>query len=323
MPEIESTKLKELHVKMLKIRAFEERAIAEYHKGLPGTFHCSAGQEAFSAGVCAFLREDDYVLSNHRGHGDMIGKGARLDKMMAELFAKETGYCRGKGGSMHLTAVELNFLGASGIVGGNIPIATGVALGCKMQNLDRVTICFLGDGATCIGAFHEGLGIAAVWDLPIVFACANNLYAMGTKVKNYTRLDNLADRAKAYGIPGVTVDGNDAVAVATTSRRAIEDARDGKGPTLIVGNTYRLYGHNAADPGTSYRTDEEVEQWKQLDPIQRLQKQLLQQGVLTESDIHESRAAVAREIDEAVKFAIESPEPDLEEALQDIYFTGG
>lgn len=324
MPEIENAKLIEIYTTMVRIRAFEERAIAEYRKGnIPGFIHSSIGQEAIPAAVCAFLREDDYVLSTHRGHHDIIAKGARLDRMMAELFAKETGYCRSKGGSMHIAAVDLNILGATGVVGDGIPIACGVALGCKMQKLDRVAVSFFGDGATCSGAFHEGLGLAAIWNLPVVFVCQNNLYQQSTPIKDYTKLKHLSDRAKAYGIPGVTVDGNDAVAVAEVASKEIERTREGRGPILIVGNTYRFYGHHMGDPGTSYRAKEEVEKWKKQDPIERFRVQLLQKKILTESEIEEIQTAIMRELDEAVKFATESPEVKLEEALKDVYYTAG
>jgi len=321
MEEIDNTKLREIYTTMVRIRSFEERAIAEYRKGLPGFMHSSVGQEAIPAAVCAFLKEDDYIISTHRGHADIIAKRARLDKMMAELFAKETGYCKGKGGSMHIAAVDLNIIGATGVVGDGIPIATGVALGCKMRKLDRVAVAFFGDGATNTGAFHEGVGLAAIWDLPVVFVCSNNLYSMSTPLKDYTKLKNLSDKAKAYGIPGVTVDGNDAVAVAKVASQAIERARHGKGPTLIVGNTYRHYGHHMGDPGTSYRAKEEVEKWKKQDPIERFRAQLLQKKILTESESEEIRTATMGELDEAVKFAAESPEPSVEEALKDIYYT--
>jgi len=323
MPEIDNTKLKEIYTTMVRIRAFEERAITEYRKGLPGFIHSSVGQEAIPAAVCAFLRADDYIISTHRGHADIIAKGARLDKMMAELFAKETGYCKGKGGSMHIAAVDLNILGATGVVGDGIPIASGAALGCKMQKLDSVVVAFFGDGAMNTGAFHEGVGLAASWSLPVVFVCSNNMYAMSTPLKNYTKLKNLSDKAKAYGIPGVTVDGNDAVAVAEVASQAIENARNGKGPTLIVGNTYRHYGHHMGDPGTSYRTKEEIEEWKRQDPIARLRTQLMQKKVLTESELEKIQTTTMREVDEAVKFAVESPEPKVEEALEDIYYQAG
>jgi len=323
MPEISGEKLREIYTTMVRIRAFEERAVAEYRKGLPGFIHSSVGQEAIPAAVCAFLKADDYIISSHRGHGDIIAKGARLDRMMAELFAKETGYCKGKGGSMHIAAVDLNILGATGVVGDGIPIASGAALGCKMRKLDSVVVAFFGDGAMNTGAFHEGVGLAAFWDLPVVFVCSNNMYAMSTPVKYYTKLKNLSDKAKAYGIPGVTVDGNDAVAVAGVASKAIENARNGKGPTLIVGNTYRHYGHHMGDPGTSYRGKEEIEKWKKQDPIVRLETYLLQKGIAAKSELKEIHQSTERELDEAVKFANESPEPRVEEALEDIYYKAG
>jgi len=321
MQEIGNEKLKEIYTTMLRIRAFEERAIVEYRKGLcPGFIHPSIGQEASPAAVCAFLRDDDYILTTHRGHGDIIAKGARFDKMMAELFAKETGYCKGRGGSMHIVAPDLNMLGATAIVGAGVPIASGVALACKMQNLDRVTICFLSDGATCTGAFHEGLGMAAIWDLPVVFVCENNQYAMSTPQRDYTKLENLADRTKAHGVPGISVDGNDAVAVAKVASKAIEMAREGGGPTFINAITYRYYGHHMGDPGTSYRTKEEIEEWRKRDPIKRLQDRLLQAKIVTESEIEDIKASLTRELDEAVKFATESPEPKTEDALNNVYY---
>ena len=323
MQEAGDAKLREIFTTMVRIRAFEERAIAEYRKGLPGFIHSSVGQEVIPSAVCAFLREDDYILSTHRGHADIIAKGARFDRMMAELFAKETGYCKGKGGSMHIAAVDLNILGATGIVGDGIPISCGVALGCKMQKLDRVVISFFGDGATCSGAFHEGLGLAAIWDLPVVFVCANNLFQQSTPIKDYTKLTDLSDRAKAYGIPGVSVDGNDPVSVAEVASKAIESAREGRGPTLIVGTTYRFHGHHMGDPGTSYRTKEEVKKWKKQDPIEVFRIQLLQKKILTESEIEEIQTATMQELDKAVKFATESPEPSIEEALKDVYYAAG
>ena len=319
MLEISGEKLKEIYTTMVRIRAFEERAIVEYRKGLPGFIHSSAGQEAIPATVCAFLKADDYIISTHRGHADIIAKGARLDKMMAELFAKETGYCKGKGGSMHIAAVELNILGATGVVGDGIPIASGAALGCKMQKRDSVVVAFFGDGAMMTGSFHEGVGLAACWDLPVIFVCSNNMYAMSTPVRYHTKMKDLSDKAKAYNIPGVTVDGNDTMAVAEAANKAIERARSGKGPTLIVGNTYRYYGHHMGDPGTSYRTKEEIEEWKKRDPITRLEAQLLQKKIITESELKKIQTSITRELDEAVKFAAESPEPKVEEALEDIY----
>ena len=323
MQEIENAKLREIYTTMVRIRAFEERAITEYRKGLPGFIHSSIGEEVLSAAISAFLKEDDYVLSTHRGHGDIIAKGAEFDKMMAELFAKKTGYCKGKGGSMHIAAVDHNILGATGIVGDGIPISCGVALACKMQKLDRIVVVYFGDGATCSGAFHEGLGIAAIWDLPVLFACRNNYFQQSTPIKDYTKLKDLADRAKAHAIPAVSVDGNDPVAVAEAASKAIKDIRAGKGPFLLIGSTYRFFGHHMGDPGTSYRTKEEVEEQKQKDPIDKFRNQLLEQKILTQSDVDKLDADIKQELDEAVKFAQESPEPELEEAITDIIYTAG
>ncbi len=319
MPEIDAAKLKEIYTIMVKIRFFEERAISEYRKGLPGFVHPSIGQEAIPAGVCAFLREDDYTITTHRGHGDIIAKGAQLDRMMAELFAKKTGYCKGKGGSMHIADVSRNILGATGIVGDGLPIAAGVGAALKMQKLDSIMVAFFGDGATNSGAFHEGIGLAAAWCLPVLFVCQNNGYQQSTPTRDYCRLTDIADRAKGYGIPGMSVDGNDAIAVAEVAREAIERCRKGEGPILIVGNTYRTVGHHMGDPGTSYRSKEEVEEWKKKDPIKRLRQQLVGNKMATDAELDKIEKNVLRELDEAVKFAQESPEPAPEEALEDIY----
>ena len=319
MPEIDAAKLKEMYTTMVKIRFFEERAIAEYRKGLPGFVHPSIGQEAIPAGVCAFLREDDYTITTHRGHGDIIAKGARLDRMMAELFARKTGYCKGKGGSMHIADVSRNILGATGIVGDGLPIAAGVGAALKMQGRGSIMVAFFGDGATNSGAFHEGIGLASAWRLPVLFVCQNNQYQQSTPTRDYTRLSDIADRAKGYGIPGISVDGNDAIAVAEVAREAIEKCRKGEGPILIVGNTYRTVGHHMGDPGTSYRPKEEVDEWKKKDPIKRLRQQMVQNKIATNAELDKIEQNVLRELDEAVKFAQESPEPAPEEALEDIY----
>jgi len=319
MPEMDAAKLKEIYTTMVKIRFFEERAITEYRKGLPGFVHSSIGQEAVPAGVCAFLREDDYTITTHRGHGDIIAKGAQLDRMMAELFAKKTGYCKGKGGSMHIADVSRNILGATGIVGDGLPIAAGVGAALKMQGRDSIMVAFFGDGATNSGAFHEGIGLATAWSLPVLFVCSNNQYQQSTPTRDYTRLTDIADRAKGYGIPGISVDGNDAIAVAEVAREAIEKCRKGEGPIFIVANTYRTVGHHMGDPGTSYRPKEEVEEWKKKDPIKRLRQQMVQNKTATDAELDEIEQDVLRELDEAVKFAQESPEPTPEEALEDIY----
>ncbi|MDH5441859.1 MAG: thiamine pyrophosphate-dependent dehydrogenase E1 component subunit alpha, partial [Candidatus Bathyarchaeota archaeon] len=246
---------------MLEIRRFEEKVWDLFGRNLiPGTLHLYIGEEATAVGVCVNLRVDDYITSTHRGHGHCIAKEARLEPMMAELLGKKTGYCKGKGGSMHVADASVGILGATAVVGSGIPIAVGAGLSCKMRKTDQVVACFFGDGASNNGTFHESLNMAAIWKLPIVFVCENNLYAMGTRISNVTAIDNIAQRAIAYGMPGVTVDGNDAVAVFQAARGAVERARKGEGPTLLECQTYRHKGHSRFDPAT-YRPQEEVEEW--------------------------------------------------------------
>jgi len=304
---------------MWRIRAFEEKAEELYSLGkVHGTMHLSIGQEAVATGVCAALRPDDYILSTHRGHGHCIAKGGDVRRMMAEFLGKETGYCRGRGGSMHIADLKTGNLGANGIVGGGLPIATGVGLGIKMRGLDRVCVAFFGDGAANEGAFHESLNLAAIWGLPVVFVCENNQYAMSMPVQRSMRIAQIADRACAYGIPGRTVDGMDVLAVYEAAWEAVERARTGGGPTLLECVTYRYRGHSRSDR-QRYRTREEVEAWRTRDPIARLESLLLSQGTLTENDLHQVRAEVRAEIEEAVRFAEESPEPDPAQLLEDVY----
>jgi len=323
--KVSNEKLKEIYVVMKRCRAFEERAIVELRKGMPGFIHTSIGQEAISAAVCAFLRDDDYLLTTHRGHSDIIAKGARFDKMMAELYARETGYCKGVGGSMHITALDIGILGALAIVGSGIPLASGVALACKMKNLSRVTVCSFGDGASCTGSFHEGVGFAAAFNLPVVFLLQNNQYEESTHWSYWRgNLKQLSERASAYGIPGVTVDGNDAAAVADAASDAIERARQGHGPTLLECLTYRIYGHHMGDPGTGYRTKEEVDEWRspEKDPISRLYSRLLKEGVITGEENQLLDTELSRELDAAVDFALGSPESNPEDAFQDTVYSG-
>jgi len=323
--KVSNEKLKEIYVMMKRCRAFEERAIVELRKGMPGFIHTSIGQEAISAAVCAFLRDDDYLLTTHRGHSDIIAKGARFDKMMAELYARETGYCRGVGGSMHIAALDKGILGALAIVGSGIPLASGVALACKMKNLSRVTVCSFGDGASCTGSFHEGVGFAAAFNLPVVFLLQNNQYEESTHWSYWRgNLKQLSERASAYGIPGVTVDGNDAAAVADAASDAIERARQGHGPTLLECLTYRIYGHHMGDPGTGYRTKEEVDEWRspEKDPISRLYSRLLKEGVITGEENQLLDTELSRELDAAVDFALGSPESNPEDAFQDTVYSG-
>jgi len=304
---------------MLEIRHFEEKVFDLYGQNLvPGTIHLYAGQEAVAVGVCANLRKDDYITSTHRGHGHCIAKGARLDKTMAEILGKKTGYCKGKGGSMHIADFGIGMLGATAVVGAGIPIAAGAGLSIKLRGTDQVVACFFGEGASNQGTFHEGINMAAVWALPVLFVCENNLYAMGTRQSRVMAIENVADRASAYGIPGTVVDGNDVLAVYEAAHEAVVRARQGKGPTLIECKTYRHKGHSRADPAT-YRPKEEVEKWLKRDPISRFKKRLLEEGFLTEKEANQIEEDVIRAVEDAVKFAIQSPYPTPEEALEDVY----
>ncbi|MEM3011410.1 MAG: pyruvate dehydrogenase (acetyl-transferring) E1 component subunit alpha [Candidatus Bathyarchaeia archaeon] len=316
---VEKEKLIEMYRKMLEIRYFEEKVFELYGQNLvPGTIHLYAGQEAVAVGVCSALRKDDYITSTHRGHGHCIAKGARLEKTMAEILGKKTGYCKGKGGSMHIADFSINMLGATAVVGAGIPIAVGAALSAKLRKTDQVVACFFGEGASNQGTFHEGINLAAVWMLPVIFVCENNLYAMGTRQTRVMLLENVADRASAYGIPGVVVDGNDVLKVYEAAGQAIKNAREGKGPTLLECKTYRHKGHSRFDPAT-YRPKEEVEKWLKEDPITRFQAKLLEMNVLSEAEMGKIKLDVKVCVENAVKYALESPYPSPEEALEDVY----
>ncbi len=309
----------EMYRKMLQIRRFEERAFELYSQNLiPGTIHTYIGEEAVAVGVCSNLRKDDYITSTHRGHGHCIAKGARLDRIMAEIFGKETGYCKGKGGSMHIADFSVGMLGATGVVGAGYPIAVGAGLSAKLRGTDQVVACFFGDGASNQGTFHEGINLAAVWKLPVVFVCENNLYGMGTYVSRVMLIKDIADRAVGYGIPGVVVDGNDVLAVYETAGEAVRRAREGKGPTLMECKTYRHKGHARLDPAT-YRPPQEVDEWLKRDPIPRFRSKLLEEKIITVEEAQRIEREVVEEIEAAVKFASESPFPRPEEALEDIY----
>jgi len=318
---VESVKLLEMYRQMLTIRFFEEKVFELYGQNLvPGTIHLYAGEEAVAVGVCANLRKDDYITSTHRGHGHCIAKGARLDKTMAEILGRKTGYCKGKGGSMHIADFSIGMLGATAVVGAGIPIAAGAGLSIKLRGTDQVVACFFGEGASNQGTFHEGINLAAVWSLPVVFVCENNLYAMGTRQSRVMAIENIADRAVAYGIPGVVVDGNDVLAVYEAAQVAVERARRGQGSTLIECKTYRQKGHSRFDPAL-YRPKEEVKTWMKKDPIMRLQTRLMEMGVVTEAEVQNMVQEVRRSVDEATKFALESPFPEPDEALDDVYST--
>jgi TPP-dependent pyruvate/acetoin dehydrogenase alpha subunit len=320
---MKNTIKKQMYITMLRIREFEKRTIEEFRKGnVPGFIHSSIGQEAIAAGIAPFVRKEDYFLCTHRGHGVVIAKGARTDMMMAELFGKETGYCKGKGGSLHIAAFDLNVVGANGIVGANVPIASGVALACKLKKPGIVTVCFFGDGATCTGSFHEGLGFAATFNLPIVFILSNNQFALSTSPSYHSKqVEHLSDKARGYGIPSVTVDGNDVIAVAETVQKAIDRSRAGGGPMLIEGVTYRIYGHHLGDPGTGYRREEDVELAKKHDPIILMREMLLKEGVITAEDEERWVTDARDEMDKAIEFALSSKEPAPEDALKDIYYS--
>lgn len=295
---------------MWRIRRFEEAVDDLFARGLMhGTMHLSIGQEASATGVTSALRPDDFITSTHRGHGHTIGKGADLVRMMAELLAKETGYCRGRGGSMHIADVATGNLGANGIVAGGIPIAAGAALSAKMRGSGQVVACFFGDGATNEGAFHEALNLAAIWKLPVVFVCENNKYGMSFSTERSMAVEHVSDRAVAYGMPGVTVDGNDADAVYAAATEAVERARRGEGPTLLETVTYRWKGHSKSDKNL-YRTKDEIEEWKAKDPIVAFESTVLAAGTLTQEQIEQIRADIREEIRDAVRTANAAPDAD-------------
>ncbi|MFB0543858.1 MAG: thiamine pyrophosphate-dependent dehydrogenase E1 component subunit alpha, partial [Candidatus Bathyarchaeia archaeon] len=301
-----------------EIRRFEEGIADLYHRGeVPSSAHLYIGQEAVAVGVCSNLRREDYILTTHRGHAHNIAKGVSMRRLAAEILGKATGLCKGKGGSMRASSFSDGVVYACPIVGANIPIAAGVGLSIKLRGTDQVVACFFGEGASNIGDFHEGINLAALWRLPVVYVCENNLYALSISQSRSTLLEDVASRASAYGIPGVIVDGNDVLAVYEAAEKAVENARRGEGPTLIECKTYRWLGHHAGDPGQAYRSKEEVERWREHCPIKRFRGVLLSRGAAEEV------SAVEAEVKEAVKdamdFALESPYPDREELLRDIF----
>jgi pyruvate dehydrogenase E1 component alpha subunit len=312
--------LKQVLHKMYLIRRFEEGAEECYTRGLiHGTMHLSIGQEASAMGICMPLAEDDQITSTHRGHGHCIAKGAEVKRMFAEFFGKTTGYCKGRGGSMHIADVGKGNLGANGIVGGGIPIAVGAALSSKMMKTGKVVVSFFGDGANNEGAFHEALNMAAVWKLPVIFVCENNGYGMSTSTARSTAVKNIAERAAAYSMPGVIVNGNIFSEVAEASHQAIARARAGEGPTLIESKTYRHRGHSKSDRNR-YRTKEEIEDWmSNRDPITLFKSELREFGFIDDKGIEAIRDAVAQEIAEGIEFAKASPSPDISETGNYVY----
>jgi TPP-dependent pyruvate/acetoin dehydrogenase alpha subunit len=307
---------------MYKIRAFEQQCVALSHKGLiRGPLHSYLGEEAIAAGSISVLEKDDYITSTHRGHGHCIARGADVGRMFAELLGKETGYCRGRGGSMHIADVKLGILGANGIVGAGIPIATGAGLAARHKARNGVVLCFFGDGAINTGAFHEGVNLAAAWKLPVVFICENNLYAITMPINKACLLHSVADRAKGYGIPGICLDGNDVLAVHEVATEAVEHARRGEGPTLLECQTYRWLGHHLADDG-KYRPEEEVRYWReQRDPIKVFSNRLVEKEVVSDEELHQINEGVDIEIQSGVQYAMESEPAKAETVLEDIYYT--
>lgn len=309
----------EFYRKMLAVRLFEQRAIELYTRGeIRGVIHPYIGEEAVAVGACAVLKNDDYVVSTHRGHGHCIAKGASLDRMMAELLGRSNGYCRGKGGSMHVAAFEVRMLGAIGIVAAGIPIAVGAGLSVKLRKTGQVVICFFGDGAVNQGTFHEGVNLAAVWNLPVVFLCENNFYAISTHVSRVSAVTEVARRSCAYDIPGKRVDGNSVWAVYEAVQEAVARARDGSGPSLIEAVTYRYEGHYVGDPG-HYRPSDELKKWRQNDPIVRLREELIAKGYLEPKTLEKLQQEVSQQVERAVDFARKSPHPAEEELRSDIY----
>lgn len=321
--EIPKEKLLQMYRTMQTIRQFEERMRDMFRAGqIPGFIHASIGEEAVATGVCAALTDQDYIASTHRGHGHLIAKGGNLKPMAAEIFGKKTGYCKGKGGSMHIADFSLGILGANGIVGAGIPIATGAALAAQLRGSGEVTVCFFGDGASNEGTFHESLNLAAIWKLPVVYVCENNSFGEFTPMQDVTSVKDIADRARGYDIPGIVVNGNDVVEVYETTLQAVERARRGEGPTLMEAKTYRWEGHVVGEEAflgkRGYRTQEEIEEWKRRCPIALFEKRFTEAGMFTQAELDAVKAEVKREMDEAVAFAQESPLPKPEEALEDM-----
>ena len=321
MMQIEKKRLVGIYRTMLTIRRFEEKALELFEANLlRGSVHLYIGEEAIAATICSLLQETDYITSTHRGHGHCIAKGADVGRTLAELMGRETGYCKGRGGSMHIADTTKGNLGANAIVGAGIPIATGAALSSVLRASGQVAVSFFGDGASNQGVFHEALNLGALWKLPPVYVCENNGFGISVAVGKSTSVADISQRAAAYGIPGVTVDGNDVFAIDRAARTAIERARAGDGPTLIECKTYRWKGHWTGDPEV-YRTRNEVEAWKNKCPIKRLEAHLVKEKLMSEDEMKQVAVEVGALIDGAERFARESPEPDTSRVLDDVYFT--
>ena len=310
---------RELLLKMLLARKFEESVQYYFSLGMiHGTTHLGIGEEATAAGTCLALEKDDDMFATHRGHGAAIAKGIDLNAMMAEIFGKSTGVCKGRGGSMHIADKDVGVLGANGIVGPSMALACGAAFAHKRRGENRVALAFFGDGATNEGIFHEAMNLASVWGLPVLFVCTNNTYGMSTHISKVMKNTNLTDRAIPYGMKAYHVDGNDAEAVWGTVREARKYAISRMEPVFIVEDTYRISGHSKSD-GNQYRTKEEINYWKQLDPVKLHEKKALERGLLSRGEVDDLEREAAKAIEDAVKFAIESPYPKVEDIYEDVY----
>jgi len=318
---LEKEQLLNLYRGMKKIRDFENGIIDVYSRGLmPGLAHLYIGEEAIATGVCDNLKKGDYVTSTHRGHGHVIARGLDLKKMMAEICGKETGYCRGKGGSMHIADFSIGVLGANGIVGAGIPIATGAGYSIKVRGTSQVSIAFFGDAGCNQGTFHESINMAAAWKLPVIYVIENNYFGISVDIRKVTNTQFLSVRAKAYDIPGITVNGNDVLEVRRVSNEAIDRARKGEGPTLIECLTYRHKGHHVGDPGKAYRNNKELQEWINCCPIKTFRDRLIKEMIATTEEIDHIDQEVKALLQEAVQFAIDSPYPDEKEAYEDIFY---
>ena len=320
--EPETQTLLQMYRNMLRIRCFEERLAEESAQGnIPGLLHLYVGEEAVAVGACTALRKEDYITSTHRGHGHCIAKGGNLARMMAELFAKETGYCKGRGGSMHIAAPEIGIVGCSAIAGAGIPIAAGVGLSIQMRQTDQVCVSFFGDGASNTGAFHEGMNLAALWKLPVIYVLENNMYAISVAASRSSRVSKIADRAEAYGMKSAVADGMDVLSVYHAVSEAVARARHGEGPTLVECRTYRFRGHHEGDPkkGETYRTREEMDEWEKKDPVLRLAHLIISERRATESQLETIRQETIKEVDDAVTFAKESPPPRPEDVASYLF----
>jgi TPP-dependent pyruvate/acetoin dehydrogenase alpha subunit len=311
-----------MYKNMLRIRHFEERLAEESAQGnIPGLLHLYVGEEAVAVGACSALRKEDYITSTHRGHGHCIAKGGDLRRMMAELFAKETGYCKGRGGSMHIAASDIGIVGCSGIAGAGIPIAAGVGLSIKMRKTDQVCVSFFGDGASNTGAFHEGLNLAAVWKLPVIYVIENNQYAISMPVSRATGIKSFTERAVGYGMRSAVADGMDVLSVYNAVSEAVSSVRRGEGPTLVECRTYRYRGHHEGDPkkGELYRTRQEMGEWEKQDAIRMLGMRMVREKIATQEELDAVDQDTLREIDEAVEYAKQSPSPKPEDVALNVF----